>query len=150
MGAVLGRIVNDYQGLVEVCRQRAEELEISRLEIDQLSGLAVGHAGKILGKGETKRMGPVSLGPMLEVLGLRMLIIEDAAATQRTLARRSPVNAMQQRFNNKCNGKAPVVMAIENVTAFKIAPKTASESRAHLRVIQGKKKGRGYGSRQYG
>jgi hypothetical protein len=77
MGATLGRIVNDYQGLIEICRQRAEELEISRLSIDDLSGLASGFAGKVLGDRQRKRMGLVTLGPMLQVLGLKLLIRQE-------------------------------------------------------------------------
>jgi hypothetical protein len=100
MGAVLGRIVNDYQGLIEVCRQRAEELAISRSGIDDLGFLPNGFAGKALGRGQAKKMGPLTLGPMLQVLGLKLLIIEDEAATQRTLALRTPVQANQQRFGN--------------------------------------------------
>jgi hypothetical protein len=100
MGAEIGRIVNDYQGLMEIFRQRAEELEISRSSIDELSGLANGFAGKALGNQQRKKMGPVSLGPMLQVLGLKMLIIEDEAATARTLALRTPVQSNQQRFGN--------------------------------------------------
>jgi hypothetical protein len=54
MGAALGRIINDYESLIEVCRQRAEELAISRQGIDVLSGCAPGLAGKILGHRQTK------------------------------------------------------------------------------------------------
>jgi hypothetical protein len=100
MGAVLGRIVNDYQGLIEICRQRADELAISREGIDVLSGCAPGLAGKILGHRQTKKLGPLTLGPMLQVLGLKLLIIEDDAATARTLGRRTPVQKNQQRFDN--------------------------------------------------
>ena len=100
MGAVLGRIVNDYHGLIEICRQRAEELAISRSGIDDLSGLPNGFAGKALGDRQRKGLGPLTLGPMLQVLGLKLLIIEDDAAAQRTLARRTPVQSNQQRFGN--------------------------------------------------
>jgi hypothetical protein len=37
---------------------------------------------------------------MLGVLGLKVLLIEDAALTARTLAHRTPVHAHQQRFGN--------------------------------------------------
>ena len=93
MGAELGRLISDYRSLVETCRARAEELELSRLEIDRLGGLPVGYAGKLLGKdgGEPgrkhKKMWPVALESMLGVLGLKILLIEDEAATARTLRR---------------------------------------------------------------
>jgi hypothetical protein len=103
MAANLGRVIGDYRGLVEACRARADELALSRSEIDRLSGLPSGYAGKLLGKvdraqsREHKKMWPVSLELMLATLGLRILLIEDEAATARTLALRTPVQANQQR-----------------------------------------------------
>src|ERR1700722_11957121 len=106
MGAELGRLIGDYRALVETCRARADELELSRLEIDRLGGLPVGYAGKLLGKdggepgGKNKKMWPIALESMLGVLGLKILLIEDEAATARTLALRTPVQSNQQRFGN--------------------------------------------------
>jgi hypothetical protein len=74
MAATLGRTVSDYRGLVETCRARADELGISRLEIDRLGGLPAGYAGKLLGKDgmspRKKKMWPVSLQAMLLVDGI--------------------------------------------------------------------------------
>jgi hypothetical protein len=42
MGATLGRVINNYRGLVETCRARADELELSRAEIDRIGGLPAG------------------------------------------------------------------------------------------------------------
>jgi hypothetical protein len=142
MGAVLGRLIGDYRGLVETCRARAEELEISRLEIDRLGGLPQGYSGKILGKDgagpgrKHKKMWPVALESMLGVLGLKILLIEDDAATARTLALRKPVDRANQRFGNICR------------ISTKLLPKPAQPasrvkepaSRAHLRVVQGKQR----------
>jgi hypothetical protein len=111
MGATLGRTITDYRTLVETCRARAVELGLSRAEIDRLSGLPSGYAGKLLGKAavddvsyprkkRTKKMLPVSLEVMLGVLGLKILLIEDDVATARTLALRVPVESSQQRFDN--------------------------------------------------
>jgi hypothetical protein len=106
MAANLGRLIGDYRTLVETCRARADELELSRLEIDRLGGLPVGYAGKLLGKdgGEPgrkhKKMWPVALESMLGVLGLKILLIEDEAATARTLVLRTPVDRANQRFGN--------------------------------------------------
>src|SRR4051812_2522950 len=101
MGAALGRLICDYRTLVETCRQRADELGISRLEIDRIGGLPSGYTGKLLGKGEgdkPKRLWPVSFEVILATLGLRVLLIEDEAATKRTLALREPVYRSNQRF----------------------------------------------------
>jgi hypothetical protein len=142
MGANLGRMITDYRTLVETCRARADELGISRLEIDRLGGLPVGYSGKLLGKdgGEpgrkNKKMWPIALESMLGVLGLKILLIEDDAATARTLALREPVDRSNQRFGNKCNSKPR--SDVESVVEIpRIAPAPpALESRAHLRVIQ--------------
>jgi hypothetical protein len=106
MGATLGRTITDYRTLVETCRQRADELGISRLEIDRIGGLPSGYAGKLLGRDgggpRQKKMWPVALESMLGVLGLKILLIEDDAATARTLALRTPVDRANQRFGNVC------------------------------------------------
>jgi hypothetical protein len=102
--ANIGRAFSDYQTLVETCRARADELALSRLEIDRLAGLPTGYAGKLLGKSEhrktKKKFGPISLEAMLGALGLKIILIEDEAATARTLALRTPVDRAQQRFGN--------------------------------------------------
>jgi hypothetical protein len=104
MGANLGRVVTSYRTLVETCRARADELDLSRAEIDRLSGLPAGFSGKLLGQDgsapKQKRMWPVSLELMLGALGLKILLIEDEAATARTLSMRVPVDHRQQRFGN--------------------------------------------------
>jgi hypothetical protein len=151
MGATLGRLVDDYKGLIETLRERADELGISRLEIDRIGGLASGYAGKVLGEagGRPKRLWPIGLEALLGTLGLRVLLIEDHAATARTLKLRKPVDSSNQRFGNKCNSKP--ALCIESTEPIKIAaPKNGPpKSRAHLRVVQPKRKG-AYGIRNYG
>ena len=138
----IARPVVGYKGLVETCRQRANELALSRLELDRLAGLPAGYAAKLLGKDDgvprKKRMWPASLEAILGTLGLQLIVVEDPAATSRTLSRRVPVDHSQQRFENKCNSKQVPKIA---------APVTQSApvSRAHLRVVQSKRRGSKYG-----
>jgi hypothetical protein len=145
MDASLGRVISDYRALVEICKQRADELELSRFEIDRIGGLPQGYAGKLLGNGfakRPKRMWPVALESMLGALGLKILLIEDDAATARTLALRTPVQRNQQRFGNKCHLK------IESIESAEVAAPRGNEppvSRAHLRVVQSKRRGSKYG-----
>lgn len=87
-----------------------KRLEISRSEIDRLAGFTDGYARKLLGNGNSvreKRMRPTGLDLMLGVLGLKILLIEDEAATPRTISLRAPVLRSHQRFGNKCNSKPP-------------------------------------------
>jgi len=146
MGATLGRVIDTYRELVKTCQQRAIELEISRLEIDRIGGLPQGYSAKLLGNtdGEKrKRMWPVGLDLMLGTLGLKILLIEDEAVTARTLALRQKVDYSNQRFGNKCNSKRSLTVELVETNKIAAAPqKPAPVSRAHLRVVQGKRKGR--------
>ena len=85
------------------------------MEIDRLGGLPTGYAGKLLGKDgaapgrKHKKMWPMALESMLGVLGLKILLIEDDAATARTLALRTPVDRANQRFGNVCRISAKLL-----------------------------------------
>lgn len=144
MGAILGRVIDDYRGLVETCQQRAIELGISRLEIDRLAGLTEGYSAKLLGNGNSnreKRMWPVGLEAILGALGLKLLLIEDEAATARTLALRAPVRSTHQRFGNRSNSRPPSNLECVESPVELAAPQSNEPppaSRAHLRVIQTK------------
>jgi hypothetical protein len=136
--ASLGRVISDYRTLVETCRQRADELALSRSEIDRLGGLPLGYAGKLLGKESVehrgkkcKKMWPVSLELMLAVLGLKLLAIEDDAATARTLALRTPVKQNQQRFGN-----------VSRMSANLLPPPKAKRPPTLSLVVQSRKKRR--------
>jgi hypothetical protein len=99
----IARPISGYKGLVETCRERTEELGISRLELDRIAGLPSGYSAKLLGREgvkRKKRLWPIGLESMLGVLGLKVLLVEDEAATARTLALREPVVGAQQRFGN--------------------------------------------------
>jgi Reverse transcriptase (RNA-dependent DNA polymerase) len=53
-------------------------------------GLQSGYSSKLLALQPAKIFGPVSMGPTLETLGLRMMLVEDKTLTARTLERRTP------------------------------------------------------------
>jgi hypothetical protein len=83
VGKFDGRIlatVNDYPGMLAALRARAEELRISRETIDQVAGLPSGYSGKILGIKQVRRLNLISLGPVLGALGIKLVMVEDAAA----------------------------------------------------------------------
>jgi hypothetical protein len=100
-----------------------------------MSGLPAGYAGKVLRQGagvpgkENKKLWPISLELMLSTLGLKILLIEDAAATARTLALRTPVQSNQQRFGN-----------VSRITPKLLAPPPALKI-AHDRQKRGGKYG---------
>jgi hypothetical protein len=86
----IGRLIATYDEVIDIFRARADELELSRLEIDRLTGLADAHTSHLLARKFTQVFGPVSLPLMLDVLGLRLLVVEDPVLTARTLKRRTP------------------------------------------------------------
>jgi hypothetical protein len=135
-------MVSDYAELVDALRDRANEMQISRCDIDEISGLASGYAGKLLSASPAKIFGPISMGPMLEVLGLRVVLVEDTGLTKATESRRTPVDRSNQRFGNKCNSKhRSDVESVVEIPRIEPAP-PALESRAHLRVVQVRRGGK--------
>lgn len=143
MSAALGRLIGDYKGLVETCRQRAEELEISRSEIDRISGLPDGYSGKVLGNARNsikpKRLWPVGLELLIGALGLKILLIEDEAATARTLALRERVDVSNQRFGNRNNSKPSLEIESSVEIPSIVPPRNEPVSHSHLRVIQNRR-----------
>ena len=138
------RVVYHYPAFLDAIRERTVELEISRLEIDRIAGLPVGYSGKLLSRNPKKRVGMHSLGPLLETLGLIVMIVEDPAARDRTLARRTPVESRNQRFGNSCNSPSKIesIESRAKLAAPRIIESPPPVSRAHLRVVQSKRRGK--------
>jgi hypothetical protein len=76
-------IVRDYNQLHAILRARVEELDISRLTIDDAAGLTSGHSSKILAPKPIKAIGKISMGPILGALGVALVVIEDVEALAR-------------------------------------------------------------------
>jgi hypothetical protein len=142
---MFARPCKDYSELICGLRDRAAALELSRQETDDIAGFHDGYASKLLAAAPARMLGRVSLGPTLQTLGLCILLVEDTAATARTIAKRTPVDASNQRMGNK-NARAKRSLIVEPVEITTIAAAPQSEpppaSRAHLRVVQGKRGGK--------
>lgn len=89
--------VHDYDGLVAAFRARASELNVSRLTIDEVSGLQSGYASKLLATPPIKTVGAASLGPILGALGMAMVLVEDDAQMRRIASRMAVRNTAQVR-----------------------------------------------------
>jgi hypothetical protein len=98
----VGRLIATYDDVIDTFRARADELALSRLEIDHLSGLAPAHSSHLLAKKFTQVFGPLSLPLMLDTLGLRLLVVEDPELTARTLKRRTPRKSSHLRVTKSC------------------------------------------------
>jgi hypothetical protein len=75
-------IVREYDDLIVAIRARMDELEMTFDILDHRSGVQAGYSAKILGPTPSKCFGPVSLGCILGALGMKMVLLEDAAAAK--------------------------------------------------------------------
>jgi hypothetical protein len=57
--------------LQSALRQRAEQLDVSRATIDNVSGLVIGYSAKLLSEPPTRGLGPVSFGALTGALTVR-------------------------------------------------------------------------------
>ncbi|WP_316228631.1 hypothetical protein [Bradyrhizobium sp. SZCCHNR1045] len=89
--------ITDYESLISVCRARADELQLSRSNIDAIAGWADGLAGKILGSASAKRVGPLTLEPLLAALGLKLIAAPNHVTLERHRNQRIPRDARQVR-----------------------------------------------------
>jgi hypothetical protein len=83
-----------YQGLIAAMRARAEELRIATggESVAEVAGLPRGYLQRILGPQqkpatEIRRIGAASLGPILGVLGIKLIVVEDHEALGRYVSR---------------------------------------------------------------
>jgi hypothetical protein len=110
--------------------------------------LPAGFSAKLLGHDggapRRKRAWPISLEALLGALGLKVILIIDEQAAARTLALRTPVQSNQQRFGN-VSRLTPKLLAPPPQAVSPPAKEPPAASRAHLRVVQGKRRGSKYG-----
>lgn len=68
-------LADHYEALIGALRRRKDAVGFSCLEIDDRTGLPHGYTAKLLGPSRIKNLGPLSLGLMLETLGLRLAVV---------------------------------------------------------------------------
>lgn len=66
--------IDSYARLVVALRDRLCEIGTTFAGVDQLAGLPDRYAQKLIGHQPVKRMGAISLFPVLQALGLRLLL----------------------------------------------------------------------------
>jgi hypothetical protein len=104
--------IESYARLVVALRDRLCEIGTTFAGVDQLAGLPDRYAQKLLGHEPMKRMGAISLFPVLQALGLKLLLAPvdppalaklQAHALWEPLRRRGP----RYRPSNGRHGPAP-------------------------------------------
>jgi hypothetical protein len=87
--AIHGRVLakfSDYNGLHRAIAARATELQLTRHELDFLSGNLDGYSAKVLSPTQYRKFGPVSLGNTVGALGCYLLLIENETETRKLLS----------------------------------------------------------------
>jgi hypothetical protein len=74
-------IVSSYLGLIEALRRRCDQLQISREQLNHLSGLQDGYAQKLLAiphpQMTMRTLGHLSFDLVIPALGLKLAVLED-------------------------------------------------------------------------
>jgi hypothetical protein len=75
----------DYDSMIAAMRARAAErkLALSASENAVVAGLPDKYLQKLIGSLPVRRLGMASLGPVLSVLGIKLIMVEDADAERR-------------------------------------------------------------------
>jgi hypothetical protein len=76
--------VKDYYGLIDALRARARErqLALSSPAIAAVAGLPDGYIAKLLGPGKVRTFAWASMGPVLAVLGAKLILVVDQEAVE--------------------------------------------------------------------
>lgn len=73
----------DYSGMLDGLRARVRELNVHGERFDEFAGLPQGYLSKLIGMRPVKRIGMNSLGPLLDALGLKCVLVENEETTKR-------------------------------------------------------------------
>jgi hypothetical protein len=87
------KVVTSRDELVQLVRDRRDELGITHETIDHIAGCAAGYTSKLLAPEPMKNFGPMSLRTVLGALALgiaRVEIVEDPEAAARVRGRWKP------------------------------------------------------------
>jgi hypothetical protein len=93
-------VATNFDELHLAFRARAEQLHVSRTALDGLCNTPDNYISKFLGPAKTRKGHLGTLGKILRGLGLRIVVIEDQAATQKILPRIKPRDETRVRHRD--------------------------------------------------
>jgi len=99
------RVVLDYEALLEGFTDRIEDLNVSRITIDEAGEFTPGHSSKILCNPPMKMLGMRTLGKMLKATGMALVLVVDDE-------RFAPIKAQM----SKRRRRVPAIGGIERPT----------------------------------
>jgi hypothetical protein len=88
---------SDYAGMLDALRRRVNELQVNGERFDEFAGLPRGYLSKLVGVRPIRRLGLISLQPVLAGLALRCLFVVDEEAERRLKERVLPRNSSYVR-----------------------------------------------------
>jgi hypothetical protein len=93
--------VTDYDQLIEAFYARAEQIGASRAALDEAANFPDGYMSKLLGRKKVRRIGADSLGPLLRVLGIRLVVVEDPVSLAKYTSKLTPRQERLVRHRNR-------------------------------------------------
>lgn len=112
-------LIRSMDEVVAAMRARKDELNLPAEVIDDLAGLPTRYTAKVLAK--MKSPGYISLGPMLETLGLALQVVEDPDALKR----------MRPRYSYR---KRPASKAASMPPQIVLTPQNEAKIALHARM----------------
>ena len=91
----------DYVSLRNAIRARVEQLNISRVCLDEVGGLPAGYSSRLLAPTAKKKIGQLSLELMLKAAGLKMVLVDDREALAKFEPMYAERDASQARPGNQ-------------------------------------------------
>ncbi|HWL06450.1 MAG TPA: hypothetical protein VNQ99_16205 [Xanthobacteraceae bacterium] len=123
-------IIGEASGMDDihrVLRDRAEEIGASRMTLDEATGLPSGYSAKLLCNPPIKGLGKLSLGLMLQTLGLRLLVVEDPDATAAVAPLLPPKHASRDT-RSKVNQDISLRPDIQAIVARRVREEMKAQS----------------------
>jgi hypothetical protein len=75
--------IRDYFDMQAIIRDRAAAFQVTREGLDDVAGIPNGYAAKLLAPYPIRFLGPKTMGPVLEALGLKLIAVEDPEAVSK-------------------------------------------------------------------
>jgi putative Ca2+/H+ antiporter (TMEM165/GDT1 family) len=92
--------ITDYTSLVTAIAAAREYRQISCETVELIAGLTKGHCSKLLAESREKKIGPTTLGLLLQALGVKLLMVPDERQEQLMRGRWERRNSDQIRVRS--------------------------------------------------